>query len=77
MTDIPERVDLNWIARTLVSMRQDLRAVRDDIDVMAAIVRRIDNNQSAFREELRALFDLHRSLRTRVEAIESDDGPAV
>ena len=74
MTDIPERVDLNWIARTLASMRQDLRAVRDDMDVMAAIVRRIDNNQSAFREELRALFDLHRSLRTRVEAIESDDG---
>ncbi len=77
MTDIPERVDLNWIARTLVSMRQDLRAVRDGMDVMAAIVRRIDNNQSAFREELRAHFDLHRSLRTRVEAIESDDGPAV
>ena len=52
MTEVPDHVDLNWIARTLVSMRNDLRAVRDGMDVMAAIVRRIDNNQSAFRDEL-------------------------
>ena len=76
MTEVPDHVDLNWIACTLVSMRNDLRTLRDDMDVMSAIVPRIDNNQSAFRDELRALFDLHRSLRTRVEAMESDDGPA-
>ena len=72
MTEVPDNVDLNWIARTLVTMRRDTQSLRDDVSVLAAILRRVDNNQVAFREELRALYDLHRDLRARIETIEGD-----
>jgi hypothetical protein len=68
--DIPDNVDLKWVARHLLALRGDVRALRDDVDVMAAILRRVDNNQTGYRDELRALFDLHRDLRGRVETIE-------
>jgi hypothetical protein len=61
MTDLPENVDLQWVGRTLLSMR-------DDMAVMAAILRRLDNAQTDFRDEMRALFDIHRHLRGRVDA---------
>jgi hypothetical protein len=66
--DTPETVDLGWIARYLVAMRGDVRALRDDVNVMAAQLRRVDNNQSSYRDELRALFDMHGDLRKLVEA---------
>jgi hypothetical protein len=68
--DIPEAVDLRWIAQHLVALRVEVRALRDDVEVVAAILRRVDNNQTGYRDELRALFDLHRDLRGRVETIE-------
>ena len=40
------------------------------MDVLSAMLRRVDHNQTAFREELRALFDQHRSLRERVAGLE-------
>jgi len=54
MTDnIPDNVDLAWIARHVVTLRDELRAntrslqtLRDDVDIMAAILRRVDNNQT-------------------------------
>ena len=70
MTDIPDNIDLNWIARTLVGMRRDLQSLRTDVDIMAAILRRVDDNQNAFREEARLLFEMHRDLRSRVDAVE-------
>ena len=72
MTEVPDNVDLTWIARNLVAARRDIQSLRDDVNVLAAIPRRVDNNQAAFREELRALFDLHRDLRGRLESIESE-----
>jgi hypothetical protein len=53
MTDIPQNVDLSWIARHLVAVRDDIRSLRDDVDIMSAILRRVDNNQTAYRDELR------------------------
>jgi hypothetical protein len=70
MTDIPDNIDLNWIARPLVGMRRDLQSLRTDVDIMAAILRRVDDNQNAFREEARLLFEMHRDLRSRVDAVE-------
>ena len=70
MTEVPDKVDLNWIARHIVEMREELRALRGvpeklgrlrtDVDIMAAILRRVDDNQNAFREESRTLFELCR-----------------
>jgi len=31
MTDIPDNVDLNWIARHLVEMRGEFGGLRDDV----------------------------------------------
>jgi hypothetical protein len=53
MTDIPQNVDLSWIARHLVAVRDDIRSLRDDVDIMSAILRRVDNNQTSYRDELR------------------------
>jgi len=76
--NIPDNVDLAWTARDIVGLREELHAntrnlqmLRDDVDIMAAILRRVDNNQTAYREELRTLYELHRDLRIRVEAIEA------
>ncbi|MFY9972569.1 MAG: hypothetical protein WBQ45_17085 [Roseiarcus sp.] len=70
MSEPPDNVDLNWIARNLFAVRSDLRSLKDDMDVLSAMLRRVDHNQTAFREELRALFDQHRSLRERVAGLE-------
>lgn len=65
--DIPENVDLQWIARNLLALRDEVRSLRDDFSVSVAILHRVDNNQASYREELRALFDLHRELRRRID----------
>jgi hypothetical protein len=76
ISDVPENVDLNWVARHLVALRREVRrdtqSLRDEIAVLSAIVRRVDNNQTAYRDELRALFDLHRDLRVRLETLERE-----
>lgn len=38
----------------------------------ALVVRRIDRNQTAFREDARRLFELYRDLRARVETLERE-----
>jgi predicted nucleic acid-binding Zn-ribbon protein len=82
--DVPENVDLNWIARHLVGFREemrglkievrdlksDLRHIREDLDVVAMRVIRIDTNLTALRDDVRTLFEMHRELRERVENIE-------
>ena len=50
--DIPETVDFKWIARHILALHGDVRALRDEVDVMAAILRRVDNNQTSYRDEL-------------------------
>lgn len=70
MSEPPDNVDLNWIARNLLAMRSDIRALTDDMDVLSAMMRGVDHNQSSFREELRALFDPHRVPRERVAGLE-------
>jgi hypothetical protein len=75
MIDIPDNVDLNWIARSLVGLRDDvrdlksdLRHIREDLDVVAMRAIRIDASVTALRDDVR---QMHRDLRARVEAIEN------
>jgi hypothetical protein len=53
--DLPETVDLQWLARTLLSLQSDVRSLRDDMTVVAAVLNRIDSNQSALINEFRAV----------------------
>jgi hypothetical protein len=50
MTDtLPDNVDLRWIGKAIIALRRDVRGLRDDIGVMAAILRRVENNQTSDR----------------------------
>ena len=71
MTDLPENVDLQWIGREILALRRETRGLRDDIGVMAAILRRVENNQTADRDEWRGLFDAIRHLRERIDRVEN------
>lgn len=73
MTDIPENVDLADVARHLIQLRSEFRTLRDDVGVMSAILRRVDNNQTAYRDEPRQLYELHRDLRARLETLENPE----
>jgi hypothetical protein len=88
MTDLPDKVTLEWLGRHLVDFRDETRAfaaategrfaavgrellgLRDDVNVSAAILRRIDHSLEGNIGEIRALYELIADLRKRVEALE-------
>ena len=77
MAAIPETVDLQWIARRIVALQDDVHSLRDDMTVAAAVLNRLDNqmsrldsNMSLIVAELRAMRSQHDRLRTRVDALE-------
>ena len=67
---LPDNVDLQWIGKAIIGLQRDVRGLRDDIGVMAAILRRVENNQTSDRDEWRGLFDAIRHVRGRVETLE-------
>lgn len=82
MPDIPENVDLNWIARHLIELRDETRAfrdetraelksLRDDVNVLAWSVMRIERGVNALRDEVQRLWLAHGDLRRRVDALEA------
>jgi hypothetical protein len=83
VADIPDNVTLEWLARHLVEFRQetqirldglqrDVQRLRDDVDISAAILRRVDHGQDAYREDIRTLFEAVDGLRSRLDAIERE-----
>ena len=51
-------------------LQRDVRRLRDDVDISAAILRRIDHGQDAYREDIRTRFEAVGGLRSRLDAIE-------
>jgi len=70
MADIPDNVDLNWIARRLVALQDDTRALRTDMDMLTRMVVRMDHTLDAVREDIRSLWSSQGDLRRRIEMIE-------
>ena len=74
MSDLPETVTLEWIARHLVEFRDEtrgeLRALRRDVDMLTRIVLRLDNTVDALREDIKSLWLGQGDLRRRIEALE-------
>ena len=78
--EIPGNVDLAWIARTLMALREDTAAVkrriaaieeslaglRDHVDVVVTSNLRLERGQTAMREDVNRLFELNRDLRERI-----------
>jgi hypothetical protein len=83
VADIPDNVTLEWLARHLGEFRQetrirldglqrDVQRQRDDFDISAAILRRVDHGQDAYREDVRTLFEAVGGRRSRLDAIERE-----
>jgi chromosome segregation ATPase len=78
MTDLPDNVDLQWLGRQFLAMRQelrdlktDVRHIREDLDIVAMRVIRIDAAVTALRDDIRTLWEEYGDLRRRVEALEN------
>ena len=70
MTEPPENVTLDWLGRQFTAQRDDLRALRTDMDMLIRLVTRVDHTLDAVREDIRSLWSQSGDLRRRVEALE-------
>jgi hypothetical protein len=70
MTEPPENVTLDWLGRQFTAQRDDLRALRTDMDMLIRLVTRVDHTLDAVREDIRSLWSQHGDLRRRIEALE-------
>jgi len=71
---------LELIAAQLNRVLSELRILRDDVDVVAATCRRLDNSYDRLvsemreiRDELRAMHAQHQRTAARVRALEEED----
>jgi hypothetical protein len=70
MTDLPDNVTLEWIGRELLSMRDDIRTLRRDTDILIRAVIRLDQTVDAMRADVRELWLGQGDLRRRIEVLE-------
>jgi hypothetical protein len=70
VTEIPDNVDLTWIARRLVAVGAAVDGLRIDVDMLTRIVLRVDNTVDALRHDVRDLWLGQGDLRRRIEALE-------
>ena len=70
MTELPENVTLDWLARQFLAPRDDMRALRTDMDMLIRLVTRVDHTLDAVREDIRSLWSQNGDLRRRIEAFE-------
>jgi hypothetical protein len=67
MSDNP--VTLEFLAEQMRRVQADVRVLRDDMDVVAAIVRRLDNSVGLLLDELRAMHNQQQRTVARVRAL--------
>ena len=65
-----ETIDLAYIGRALQKLTSDVASMRDDMQVLTAIVLRVDNGQGRMLEEIRAMHRQHSRLAERVRQLE-------
>lgn len=70
VTDVPDNVTLEWIGRELLSMREDIRTLRRDVDILIRAVIRLDQTVDAMRADVRELWLGQGDLRRRIEVLE-------
>jgi len=71
MSDLPDNVTLEWLGRQATATRDDLRALRTDMDMLIRLVTRVDHTLDAVREDIRSLWAQQGDLRRRIEALEA------
>lgn len=70
MSDEPT-IDLAYIARSLDRLTTEVSTLRDDFNVAAAILHRLDNSHARVLEELRAIHRQQSRWAHRVEKLEN------
>ena len=70
MPDVPDNVDLKWVAHRLLALQDDNRALRTDMDMLIRLVVRVDHTLDAVREDIRSLWSAQGDLRRRIVAME-------
>ena len=72
LSDAPSEptIDLAQIGRALQRLTTEIASLRDDTEVLTAIVLRLDNSQSRVLEELRAMHSQYSRLNNRVRQLE-------
>jgi hypothetical protein len=71
MSALPDNVDLQWIGRQIVAVRDDMRAQRLDMDMRIRIVTRLDHTVDALRGDHQTLWLNQGDLRRRLETLEN------
>jgi hypothetical protein len=63
MTELPENVTLDWLGGQFVAQRDDLRALRTDMDMLIRLVTRVDHTLDAVREDIGSLWSQDGEIR--------------
>lgn len=66
------RIRLDGLEARTAGMERNLQRLHDDLGISAAILRRVDHAQDAYREDIRTLFEAIGGLRSRLDAIERE-----
>jgi phage-related tail protein len=72
LSDTPSEpiIDLAYIGRALQRLTSEVASLRDNMQVLTAIVLRLDNSQGRMLEELRAMHSQYSRLNNRVRQLE-------
>jgi hypothetical protein len=54
MTELPENVTLDRLGRQFMAQRDDMRALRTDMDMLIRLVSQVDHTLDAVREDIRS-----------------------
>ena len=63
-TDIPETVDLRWIARQLIALQNDIASLRDDMPATTAALNRLDDNTRRLNGNMSLVVTELRAMRS-------------
>jgi len=66
----PQVAGIPLIHRAIGELRDDMRALRRDVDMLTRITLRVDSTLDAIREDIKSLWLSHGDLRRRIEALE-------
>jgi t-SNARE complex subunit (syntaxin) len=66
-----ERIDLAFVGRALQRLTDEVASMRDDMQVLTAIVHRLDNSHSRLLTEIRATHSQVSRLGDRVRQLET------
>jgi len=71
MSEDSDKVDIAFIARALRELQSEVRVMRDDINVLAAMVQRLDGTMVGMINEIRAIHAQHSRMDRRVRELEA------